>query len=220
MTIKKQDPIIIEQLALKLDLPEPEESLGLSQDEVQRISMAAMQVFEAGIASRPADGGRGWIGDYLDLKAAGYEWRLAAYMAWESSPKRDRWPATLQGLATEVLGLKSPRVIYIWRKRNPEIDTVISMMQSAPLYAHRRDVIEALIEVAKNPDYKGHQDRELFFKMIGDYTPRQNVNLNDGRAVKDDDLSGISDEDLRRRAEALRDSDAPEPPQTQAAEDE
>lgn len=223
MSIKKFDPQTIEQLSLELDLPEPEENVGLSQDEVLRASMAAMQAFEVRLETPASpDAGPsardGWLGDYLRLKELGYDWRLAAYIAWESSPKVDRWPKTLGELATEVLGLASPRVIYTWRKKNPAIDSVISMMQSAPLYAHRRDVIEALIAVAKDPDYKGHQDRKLYFEMIGDHTPRKDVNLLDNRAPRDD-LSELSDEELAKREAALRISEAPEPPTSTDGED-
>jgi len=105
-----------------------------------------------------------------------------------------------------VLGLKSPRVIYTWRKKNPAIDEVVSVMQTAPLYEHRRDVIEALIAVATDPDYKAHKDRKLFFEMLGDYTPRQQVDVSDNRAALDD-LSQLSDDELRKRAELLKEKD-------------
>lgn len=218
MAIKKSDPEVMQQLALEFDLPEPDENAGLSQEDVERISLAAMQAFESAKADADKTIG-GWFTDYLKLKELGYDWRLSAYIAWESSPKADRWPATIQELATEVLGLKSPRVIYTWRKKNPDIDTVISMMQSAPLYAHRRDVIDALVAVAKNPDYKGHQDRKLFFEMIGDHTPRQQVEVNDRRVTKDD-LSSLTDEELRRRADMLRESEPPAAPEGMEDRDE
>lgn len=208
MTIIKKDPEKLEQLALSLDLPEPEGNEGLSQEEIQRASMAAKQAFEDGDHRGNFDS---WFGDYVSLKETGWEWRVAAYIAWESSPKTERWPKTLNELATQVLGLASPRVIYIWRKKNPDIDTAISMMQSAPLYAHRRDVIEALVAVAKDPDYKAHKDRKLFFEMLGDYTPRQDVNVNDKR-VPSDDLSELSDEELAKREAALLASESPAPP--------
>lgn len=221
MAIKKHNPEVLRQLALELDLPEPDENAGLPQEEVSRIGIAAMQAFEGGIASQALDDkNQTWFDDYLRLKELGYEWRISAYIAWESSPKQNRWPATIQELATEVLGLKSPRVIYIWRKKNPNIDTVISMMQSAPLYAHRRDVIEALIAVATNPDYKGYQDRKLFFEMIGDHVPRNQIEVNDKRAVKDDDLSALTDEELRQRAQSLKESPPPEPPDGMEGQDE
>jgi len=222
---------------LRLDLPDPEEHQGMTPEEVQRVSMAAMGALDALVETRKdgvAPPGPGspdpwhfagasgdaparhdatlWLDDYVRLREMGYDWRVAAYIAWEASPKGSRWPGSVTDLATEVLGLKSPRVIYTWRKKNPDIDNVVSMMQSAPLYAHRRDVIEALVAVAMDPDYKAHKDRRLFFEMIGDYTPRKDVSLNDKRALKDDDLSALSDEELARRAAALKGSDAPEPP--------
>jgi len=237
VTIRKHDPQELIQLALRLDLPDPEEHQGMTPEEVQRVSMAAMGALDALVETRKdgvAPPGPGspdpwhfagasgdaparhdatlWLDDYVRLREMGYDWRVAAYIAWEASPKGSRWPGSVTDLATEVLGLKSPRVIYTWRKKNPDIDNVVSMMQSAPLYAHRRDVIEALVAVAMDPDYKAHKDRRLFFEMIGDYTPRKDVSLNDKRALKDDDLSALSDEELARRAAALKGSDAPEPP--------
>ena len=227
MTIRKHDPQELIQLALRLDLPDPEEHQGMTPEEVQRVSMAAMGALDALIETRkdgvaaPGPGSPDapachdatlWLNDYVRLREMGYDWRVAAYIAWEASPKASRWPGSVTDLATEVLGLKSPRVIYTWRKKNPDIDNVVSMMQSAPLYAHRRDVIEALVAVAMDPDYKAHKDRRLFFEMIGDYTPRKDVSLNDLRAVKDDDLSALSDEELAKRAAALKDSAPPNPP--------
>jgi len=216
MPIIKSDPNELRQLALQLDLPEPEENAGLSPEEVQRVSMAARGAFEARFDKHPdgqLDTEGAWFTDYVGLIEAGYDWRLAAYIAWEASPKSGRRPESITKLATEVMGLKSPRVIYTWRKKNPNIDNVISMMQSAPLYAHRRDVIEALVAVAKDPDYKAHKDRRLFFEMLGDYTPRQDVNVNDKSAANKNDLSTKSEEELRKMASMLEDSEAPDPPE-------
>ena len=225
MTIRKHDPQELIQLALRLDLPAPDEDQGMTPEEVQRVSMAAMGALDALVETRKTkiassgdetpESGTLWLDDYVRLREMGYDWRVAAYIAWEASPKASRWPGSVTELATEILGLKSPRVIYTWRKKNPDIDNVVSMMQSAPLYAHRRDVIEALVAVAMDPDYKAHKDRRLFFEMLGDYTPRKDVSLNDKRAVKDDDLSALSDEELARRAAALKESDAPEPPSSE-----
>jgi len=200
MPIIKSDPNELRQLALQLDLPEPEENAGLSPEEVQRVSMAARGAFEARFDKHPdgqLDTEGAWFTDYVGLIEAGYDWRLAAYIAWEASPKSGRRPESITKLATEVMGLKSPRVIYTWRKKNPNIDNVISMMQSAPLYAHRRDVVEALVAVAKDPDY----------------TPRQDVNVNDKSAANKNDLSTKSEEELRKMASMLEDSEAPDPPE-------
>lgn len=201
--IRKIDSKNLEQLALGLDLPAPEEDAGLSREEVQRVSMAARQQLDR----RPetGDGEPSWFADYLRLKELRFSWRVAAYIAWEASPRGSRCPETVAELATEVLGLKSPRVIYTWRKKNPAIDEIISVMQTEPLYEHRRDVIEALIAVASDPDYKGHSDRKLFFEMIGDYVPRSQVDLGK-KKISDDDLSELSDEELRRLTERMSSS--------------
>jgi hypothetical protein len=213
VTIKRSDLENLQQLALELDLPAPEEEAGLDPEQVRRVSMAAMQALETKIGSvSPEDdplNDMSWFGDYLRLKDMGWEWRLAAYIAWEASPKKTRWPGSVTELATQVLGLMSPRVIYTWRKKNPTIDEVVSVMQTAPLFAHRRDVIEALIAVAADPDYKGHADRKLFCEMLGDYTPRQQVVVSDNRAGSDE-LTTMSDEELRKRAEVLREADGGE----------
>lgn len=136
-----------------------------------------------------------WTEDYLRLRETGWNWRVAAYIAWASSPKRDRWPKSVEELATEVLGLTGPRAIYTWRKRNKSIDEVVSLMQAAPLLEHRRDVITALIMAASDPDHRSNPDRKLLLEMTGDYIPRQRNE--EGKA--DDvirDLAQMSDEQL------------------------
>src|SRR5512139_1239330 len=45
----------------------------------------------------------GWWADYAHLRNEGFTWRIAAYIAWASSPLQRRWPATLKELATTVL---------------------------------------------------------------------------------------------------------------------
>lgn len=200
--IRKSDPKDLEQLALGLDLPVPEEEVGLTREEVARVSLAAMQKLDRERGTEEEEAA--WFGDYLRLKELGFTWRVAAYIAWEASPRGKRWPGSVELLAKEVLGLKSPRVIYTWRKKNPAIDEIISVMQTEPLYEHRRDVIEAMIEVASTADYKGHADRKLFFEMIGDYVPRAQVDLGK-KSVTEDDLSALTDEELRRLTERLKD---------------
>jgi len=137
-----------------------------------------------------------WVREFLELHEAGWPWRVACYIAWAASPKEDRWPKTLKDLATQVLGLQSPRSIYTWRKKYPSIDATISTMQAMPLLAHRRDVIEALIAVATDPDYKGHQDRKLYFEMTGDFIPKSQLGL--GKAIDEDVVGSMSEAELRR----------------------
>jgi hypothetical protein len=112
-----------------------------------------------------------WYEEYTNLVNGGWPWRVAAYIAWASSPKVNRWPATQEKLAIDVLGLTSDRQIIKWRKNNQAIVDTISAMQVAPMMAHRADVVDALIKSAIDPDYKGHRDRKLLLEMTGDYLP-------------------------------------------------
>ena len=181
------------QLEFDLDLDEVEfdaQERAISYAEARQISEAAFYALKDLMRERDCE----WFKDYLDLIEKGWPWRVACYIAWASSPKTGRWPETLQKLATDVLGLTGTRVIYTWRKKYPTIDSVVALMQSAPLWEHRREVFEALAEVAKMPDYKGHQDRELFFTMTGDLVKKSELRI--GSAAKDA-LENMSDEELR-----------------------
>ncbi|MCW5876489.1 MAG: hypothetical protein KIS85_06360 [Anaerolineales bacterium] len=112
-----------------------------------------------------------WLDSFIWLLGRGWPWRQATYIAWLASPRKNRWPATQEELATQVLGLSSDRVISTWRQKNPQIDTTVAMLQSAELYHARADVLAALTEVAQDPDYKAHPDRKMFLEMTGDYVP-------------------------------------------------
>lgn len=114
-----------------------------------------------------------WWQDYLELTERGWDWRKAIYIAWAASPAKSRVPATQEELATQILGLASDRVIRKWRKDQPELDAEIVNMQAAPLLRHRRDVFQALITSATDPDPKSHPDRKLALELMGDYKPRQ-----------------------------------------------
>lgn len=185
---------------LKFDLEEFDEAAEdaaerlISPEEANKISAAARAVFDQMRISYRNEDGCAWFDDYLKLIEQGWPWRTATYIAWASSPKENRFPRTLKELATEILGLTGPRVIYVWREKYPTIDQVVALMQAAPLYEHRRDVIEALIKSARDPDYKSFNDRRLFLEMIGDYTPKSKLEL--GKAAKGDEQE-LSDEELR-----------------------
>ena len=191
------------QLGFDLDLDEVEEDAierSISPEEARMISEAARMELERRyevnrtLLADPDQEMDGWHRDYVRLREQGWPWRIAAYIAWAASPKRGRWPGTLRELANEVLGLRSSRVIHTWRKKHPAIDTVVAMLQAAPLFEHRRDVINALIEMATTPDYKAFNDRKLFLEMIGDYVPKSQLNLKG--ASKANDLSELSDDEL------------------------
>ncbi len=119
----------------------------------------------------------GWWADYLALRERGWDWRKAVYIAWAASPRKDRIPATQAELATSVLGLSSDQVIARWRNADKTIDDTITEFQAAPLLRHRRDIFEALIKSASDPDPKSHADRKLALEMLGDYKPKQQTEV-------------------------------------------
>ena len=190
------------QLRFDLDLDEVAEDAAdrsISAAEARQISEAARWVYEnhGDAEGTIASPGRlamrdKWMGDYLKLREMGWPWRVAAYIAWAASPRIGRWPKSLAELADKVLGLRSPRVIYTWREKYPSINSVVAVMQAAPLLEHKRDVIEALVQMASDPDYKTFNDRKLFLEMVGLYTPKSKLEL-EGKAR---DLSELSDEEL------------------------
>ncbi len=137
----------------------------------------------------------GWFDEYFKLVEGGWKWRVAAYIAWAASPRVGRWPATQEKLATDVLGLTSDRQIIKWRKDNPRIMDLVSDLQVAPMLSHRADVIGALVKSAMTPDYKNHQDRELFLIMTGDYIPISRL-VAHLRNKMPDGADGMSDEEL------------------------
>lgn len=172
----KGDAQRLRQLPLDLQIEEVDPEAGgfISPEEAQRLSEMARMAFEA---LQPAqDGGSlAWMDEYRKLREAGWNWRVACYIAWAASPKKGRYPKTQDDLATKLLGLNSDRQIGKWRKANPVIDETIGMLQAAPLINHRRDIYEALIESATSGSYRGHNDRKLALEIMGDYVPRSMV---------------------------------------------
>jgi len=188
-----------QQLQFTLELDEVAEDAKerlISPQEARQISEAALRALQDRFKTPRLEDGSicTWMQDYLDLRSKGWPWRVAAYIAWASSPKEGRWPETLTDLATQVLDLASPRVIYTWRKKYQTIDNVVGMMQTAPLWEHRRAVIDALVKVASMPDYKGHQDRKLYLTLTGDFVDKRELDL--GNSVKDE-LLKMTDAELR-----------------------
>ncbi|HLE05661.1 MAG TPA: hypothetical protein VI729_13740 [Anaerolineales bacterium] len=193
--MKKFDEL---QLRFELDLDETEleasEEL-ISYEEARQISEAARLAFDQVRETSREGEGRGWFDEYLKLIELGWPWRVACYIAWAASPRATRWPKTLKELASLVLGLRSSRQIHTWRTKYPTIDEMVAMMQAAPLFEHRRDVIEALVKMASEPDYKSFNDRKLFLELVGDYVPRSQLDL--GKAAKGD-VQEMTDEELRK----------------------
>ncbi len=193
-------------LGLEIDEVEP----GNTLEEARLRSETARSQFEGG-KDRP-----GWFQRYNELRAAGWSWRVACYIAWASCPKRDRQPRSQEELATQILGLTSDRQIWTWRQRNPAIDETVAILQAAPLFEHRADIFKALIESATNPDYKSHQDRKIALEMLGDYIPR--LRVDDSRRTADD-LADLSEEELARLA-GMKPLKADTSPQTSPASGE
>ncbi len=193
-----------EQLALNLKIDEVEEGGGeyVSVEEARRRSLLANQALSVLFGETILEGSEerpliSWKEDYEEIARHGWPWRVAAYIAWASSPRKFRWPKSQDELAREVLGLTSDRVISTWRNKNEAIDEMISLLQSAPLLKHRRDIYDALAESASRSDHRSNPDRKLALEVLGDYIPRAKVDL---RRERVDDLSELSDEELERIA--------------------
>lgn len=156
-------------------------------DEAQLKSEEARRIFEASEKAEP------WMDDYFKLRREGWSWRQACYMIWAALPAASRWPKTQQELATEVLGLSSDRAIRNWRANNPAMETRIAQLAASALGKARAEIYAALIEAASNPNPRAHADRKLALEMMGDYIPKQRVDVG---AVLADDLSEVDTEDL------------------------
>jgi len=142
-----------------------------------------------------------WMDLYKRLIEGGWKWRVAVYIAWASQPKKYRYPDTQERLAIDVLGLTSDRAIATWRKKNPTIDDTISMLQGSIIYDALADAFGAMVDVATEADYKGHQDRKLMFEMAGVYTPSSKITAEMAKRLTNsnpDDLEDLPDEELRR----------------------
>lgn len=142
-----------------------------------------------------------WMDLYKRLVEGGWKWRVAVYIAWAAQPKKYRQPATQEELATLCLGLTSDRAIATWRKKNPSIDETISILQGSIIFDALPDAMNAMVEVASQADYKGHQDRKLMFEMTGVYTPSSKITAEMAKKLVNsspDDLDELSDDELRR----------------------
>jgi|SRR3990172_199390 len=194
------------QLALDLELPEIEID-GVSPEEARRRSEAAYQALKLkrDTPEKPA-----WMDTFFELRDGGWPWRQAAYIAWASTPKDGRAPATQDELARNFLGLTSDRPIATWRKKNPAILEMVAILQSAPLWEQRADHFKALNDGAKKggEDYKFFNHLKLAMEMRRDYIPASQVTA-ELRKKLTGDLSELSDEELEIIERALKERDAP-----------
>jgi hypothetical protein len=112
-----------------------------------------------------------WWEIYLDLRAKGWTWRKAAFIAWSCVPTYLRIPKTCKELATHILGMRSDRIIRKWRENDPEIDKEIERSRIALLHDVLPDVLAAWGAVARSMDPKAHRDRITYLIHAGIYKP-------------------------------------------------
>jgi hypothetical protein len=185
-------------------------AIGLFSKKLEEIkAMSESTRAEGGFSGVPA-----YYEVYLDLRDGGWPPRIAAYIAWASSPRQGRWPKTQDELAT-LLGLTSDRQFTKWRRANKAIDDLIAKLQLEPLLKHRADVFSALIASASTPDYKNQPDRKLFLEITGDHVPTTKLQGLSGVVVgltSDDMVAGKSRAaDLETQLTGETDTDSPAP---------
>ncbi len=190
------------QLALGLDLPEVELD-GVSTEEARVRSEAGRSalVILKGQKNQPE-----WFERFEALIFGGWPWRQACYIAWASMPKEGRMPETQDQLATQYLNLGSDRAISTWRKKNPAIDSMVAILQSAELWEHRADSFKNLISGMKQAgsDYKFFNHLKLYLEMTGDYVPTSKF-MADLKKKISSDPSEMSDEEIAVLARAYED---------------
>ena len=199
MPIQKPDY----QLSFDLDLPDeqPSGSLALSVEEIRLRSETARQAFEGRTDMK-------WLEEYSRLRDGGWDWRVAAYIAWASSPKVDRDPKTQDELARRHLGLTSDRAIATWRKKNPAIDEMVAILQSAGTWEFRADQFDALNEGARKSkeDYKFFPYLKMAMEMRNDYVPTAKLDaMLRKNGISKSDLADMSEEELAVTKAKLQD---------------
>jgi len=122
-----------------------------------------MELYDALLDERDEEGKRRW------------DWRKAMFIAWSCTPKDQRDPKTLGGLARR-LGVATS-TMREWRYKDPEIERRISELPRLLLMEHVASVYQALATLAATPDPKTFQDRRLFLELTGQYSPKAGVIL-------------------------------------------
>lgn len=145
-----------------------------------------------------------WIEEWRMLRMQGWDWRKAAFIAWSVVPADRRWPETLEGLAREVLGLRSDRTIRKWRYKNPGIDQAIEALRVDLLQQYVPDVLSAWVKVASDPDPSAHRDRITFLTAMKVYNPRLALTGDNGGPIRHRDESDFSDLDDAELQQVIR----------------
>ncbi len=147
--------------------------------------------------------------EYLALRAEGWTWRQAVFIAWSSIPTSRRQPSTKKELA-EKLGLKSDRTFRSWCKKKPEILKRIEEFTVSTLGGHLADVLDAWVKVAKSADPQAHKDRITYLETMKVYRKIKNVELTgeDGRPIETVDLTAEYEKDMEKLAAMMASSQA------------
>lgn len=193
------------QLPLGFDLVGIDEDAKQDERLTSEAALAALSALRINVkdeAGKDMQIAPRWMDLYKRLLEGGWKWRVAVYIAWASQPKKYRVPTTQEELATKCLGLNSDRAIATWRKKNPTIDETISMLQGSIIFDALPDALNAMVEVATEPDYKGHADRKLMFEMAQIYTPSSKITAELAKKLgkSKEDVTDLSDDDLREIA--------------------
>lgn len=162
-------------------------------DEAQLRSAEARRIFEVENGYDP------WMEDYWRLIGDGWGWRKAVYIIWAALPAGKRTPRTLSELATGILGLTTDRPIHEWKK-NPAMGAETARLAQSLLIKYRPAIYDALVASASSPNPRAHADRRLALEMLGDYTPRQRLDIG---SITPETVGQVSDEELRRLAAGL-----------------
>lgn len=150
---------------------EPIENDGIPYHEVRVKSEEALKALEKDLELNSSKSQMRSV--FYLLMSKGYSWRQAAWVAWESLPPTVREPKTLKAFAIEKLGLMGPRVIYDWKKNYPQLMEAAAKIRMNQFLVARDEVIAAVIEVAKQPDYKSFNHQKMVLQETGDISSEQ-----------------------------------------------
>jgi hypothetical protein len=211
------------QLKFEWDLPEEESSSALSAEEIQlRKDIAKAFIHNPEAWEKDKETGKPvkpyWLDKSVELEEGNmrFPFRAAVFTAWLCVPKKYRVPKTQDELA-DMLGLSSDRMFTVWQAKNPQIKAVVHASWNEKVLDHLNDSIEAMLEVAATPDYKGKGDRELHFKLakiLNDsiiVNNKGNVDLSKLSFDQKWDIAGLNDpavqeklrEELAKRASVV-----------------
>jgi hypothetical protein len=143
--------------------------------------------------------GRPWKDVYLQLRAEGWDWRKAVFIAWSAMPSSKRVPKTQKELAA-MLGLSGDKTFRNWMAKRPEMQARIEAFTVSLAGAALADVMEAWSEVAKQTDPKAHQDRITFLRWRGVYKPKAATSpeVPTEPVMTPADVSGLDDDQLEQ----------------------